>query len=172
MTEGYIKLSRKLLDWEWITEPNTVALWVYILLRANWQDTKWKGIVIPKGSFVTSIASLARQTGLSVRQTRTSLNRLISTNCVTRQAASKYSLITVVKWADYQCYIQPSDKVNDTQIDNRATNERQQIKNNKNIKNKRKNAFGDFSQREYDFAEMERSLFNGIPKVSSKESSC
>jgi len=172
MTEGYIKLSRKLLDWEWITEPNTVTLWIHILLRANWQDTKWKGMIIPKGSFVTSISHLAKESGLTLQQTRTSLNRLISTRCIAKKSTNRFTLITVVKWAEYQCSDDDANTQINTQANNRVTNKQQQIKNNKNIKNKRKNAFGDFSQREYDFAEMERSLFNGIPKVSSKESSC
>ena len=37
---GWIALSRKLLDWQWHDEPKMVALWVHILLRASHETTK------------------------------------------------------------------------------------------------------------------------------------
>ena len=54
----YIKVFRKMLQWEWYTDSKTKALFLHCLLKANWKDTKWKGMVIKRGQFVTSLPSL------------------------------------------------------------------------------------------------------------------
>lgn len=73
---GYAKLHRQLLEWEWWDDPKMVQVWVYFLLKANYQDTMWHGITIPRGSFVTSIDTISKDTHLSVREIRTCLNKL------------------------------------------------------------------------------------------------
>jgi hypothetical protein len=100
--EGFIVLHRKLLDWEWADDPLTGWLWVHLLLRANHEDKKWRGIVIKRGQLVTGREELACQTGLSVKQVRTRLDRLIECGCITKESTNKYTLITISKYSDYQ----------------------------------------------------------------------
>lgn len=33
----YVKISRKILEWEWYTDINTKVLFLHILLKANWK---------------------------------------------------------------------------------------------------------------------------------------
>ena len=33
----YIKLNRKILKWEWYSDPNTRALFIHCLLKAKWR---------------------------------------------------------------------------------------------------------------------------------------
>ena len=87
---GYIKLDRGLKNWEWKDKPNMVALWIEILLQANYYDSKWHGKVYEAGSFPTSIAKLSTSTGLTAQQIRTCLNRLKSTNEIKRLENGKY----------------------------------------------------------------------------------
>lgn len=141
---GYVKLYRKLESWEWYTDVPTKVLFLHCLLRANHKPNKWRGLTIEAGSFVTSYAKLSSETGLSVREVRTSLNRLKSTQEVTHQTTSEYSVINIVKWADYQGYDDDADKPNDKASDNQTTSERQTNdkqtttnKNDKNIKNEK-----------------------------------
>jgi hypothetical protein len=121
------------------TDSKTKCLFVHCLLRANHKPQAWRGIIIPAGSFVTSYAHLAEENGMSVRNVRTSLKRLKSTNEVTSESTSQYSIITVVKWADYQSGEDDSDTPNDTQNDKQVTSERQasdkQVTTNKKVKN-------------------------------------
>ena len=98
----WIKIHTKLLDWEWASCPETMALWIHILLRANYEDKRWHGIMIPRGSLVTGRKELAKNTGLSEQQVRTSLNRLISTNEITISSTNKFSIVTICKYDDYQ----------------------------------------------------------------------
>ena len=120
---SFIKLDRKLLTWEWKDDPNMVALWVEILLQANYCDSTWHGHPYERGSFPTSIDKLSVATGLSKRQTRTCLEKLKSTHEVTIQATNHGSKIIVNKWADYQC----CDDDSDTQIDTQNANKRHAI---------------------------------------------
>lgn len=98
----YIKLSRKLLDWEWYGNINTCRLFVHMLLKANWKDGKFEGKVIPRGSFVSSIGILANETSLTNDEVRTALKHLISTKEITKQSYSKYTVFTVNNYAEYQ----------------------------------------------------------------------
>lgn len=104
MNEGYIKLYRSLLKWEWIDTPNVLVLFVHCLLRANYQDTKWHGIEIKRGELITSYSKLAKFTGLSVQQVRTSLDKLKETGeVVTKsQQGSKHTIIRVCNYDKYQ----------------------------------------------------------------------
>lgn len=99
---GWIKIHTKLLEWEWASCPETMALWLHILLNANYEDKRWRGTVIPRGSFVTSISSLSSSSGLSVKQVRTSLQRLVSTNEIVLKATNKNTMISVCKYDTYQ----------------------------------------------------------------------
>ena len=60
------------------------------------------GETIPRGSFVTSLDSLAKELGLSVQEIRTALKHLISTGELTSKSTNKYSIITVVNYEMYQ----------------------------------------------------------------------
>lgn len=99
---GYVKLYRSIEQWEWYTDLPTFKLFTHCLIKANHKPGKWRGMTVETGSFITSYAKLAKETGLSVKQVRTALNHLKSTNEVAHETASEYSRITIVKWRDYQ----------------------------------------------------------------------
>lgn len=99
---GYIGLWRSLLSWEWFQEPNTLSVFIYCLLRACPKEDKWQGKAIKRGSFITSLATISRDTGLTVQQTRTALEHLETTGEITKCSTSKYSLITVKNYDFYQ----------------------------------------------------------------------
>ena len=134
---SFIKLSRKLLSWGWKDDPNMVALWIEILLQANWYDTEWHGRKYEKGSFPTSIAKLAENTGLSVQTVRTCLNRLKSTNEITIEATKAGTKISVVKYSLYQGYDDDANKATNKVSNNHLTND-QQTANNTIRKKERK----------------------------------
>ena len=138
---SWIKIHNKLLDWEWASCPETMALWIHILLRANYEDKRWQGITIPRGSFVTSVDNLASTTGLSAQQVRTSLKRLISTSEITSKSTNRFTIITVCKYDSYQLNEESINKQNNEPNNNQATNEQQtdnkQITTTADIKNTR-----------------------------------
>lgn len=118
MTDNeYIKLNRKIIGWEWYLNINVKTLFIHCLLKANWKDGRFEGKEIKRGSFVTSLEKLSKETGLSVRQVRTALNHLFLTGELTSEATSKYRVITVVNYNQYQLC--------DKQPDKQLTSERQ-----------------------------------------------
>lgn len=119
---GFIKLDRKILDWEWYQDINVRILFIHCLLLANWKDTRYKGEVIPRGSFVASLPILSEGTGLSIRQARTALDKLKMTGELTVRKHSKYTVFTVSNYCKYQ----DSDSQDDRQVTgNRQSNDSQ-----------------------------------------------
>lgn len=112
---GYIRVERKILEWEWYKDKNTKAIFIHCILKANWKDGNFKGQPVPRGSFVTSLQKLASECGLSVREVRTALTHLQSTREVTCKTNTKYTMITVVNYDQYQTDDTPSDTPNDIQ---------------------------------------------------------
>jgi len=100
--EWYIKLHRKLLDWEWYDDINTKILFIHLLLKANHKDKKWRGITIYPWETLTGRISLSEELWLSQQKIRTSLNKLKSTNEITIKTTNKYSIIKLCNWEEYQ----------------------------------------------------------------------
>lgn len=119
--KGFIVLYRKFLDWEWFNDINTCHLFLYFLLRANYQDTQWRGITVKKGQFITSYTKLSEETGLTYKQVRLSLDKLKRTGEVAHEGQSQYSIITVNNWDKYQIEGQTEGQ---TEGRRRATNKK------------------------------------------------
>lgn len=98
----FIKIFRKLLNWEWYTDVKTKTLFLHCLLKANWKPGSWHGYEYERGQFITSLPSLASETGLSVQEVRTALNHLKSTGELTDWHDNKIRIITVVSFDKFQ----------------------------------------------------------------------
>lgn len=103
MNGDYIKLSRNILEWEWYSDVNTCRLFIHMILRANWKEGNFRGNVIPRGSFVSSIGKLADETLLTQDEVRTAVKHLIRTKEITKQSTNKYTVFTVNNYELYQC---------------------------------------------------------------------
>jgi len=122
---GHIKLHRSIFDWEWWDDINTFRLFVTILLLANWKEKRWHGKTIRRGSLWTSLPTLSQKSGLTMQQTRTALNKLISTGEITDKATREGRLITVVNYGKYQAgNAEATDKLTDDLTDEQQTNNR------------------------------------------------
>lgn len=131
--DGWIKLHRSLLSWGWWDDIAVTRLWLYILLTANHRQETWHGVTIQAGQLVTGRKQLAANTGLSEQQIRTALKKLESTHEITTKSTNKFTVITVVKWADYQVFNNGANQ----QSTNKQPTNNQQSTTNKNIKNVR-----------------------------------
>jgi len=136
MGKRYIKLYEQITSWEWFQHPNTLALFIYLLLKANYCDRDFQGKMIHRGQIVTSLPKLATGTGLTIRQTRTALSHLISTGEVTDESSNQNRIITVVNYDRYQNATdestgkrQANDRQNDRQTTDESTPSIEYIKN-------------------------------------------
>lgn len=141
--EGWIKVHRKLVDWEWYNDINVKVVFLHLLLTANHKEKQWKGQTILRGQKLTSIEHLADDVGLTIQQTRTALKKLKSTHEITIKTTNKNTLITIEKFNNYQFEIDEDNKQNNKQFNNLITNNQQtnnkQITTNKNEKNDNNN---------------------------------
>lgn len=128
--QGWIKLHRQILEWEWYSDNNCFRLFLHLLLKANHKEKRFKGLELKTGSIITSRDLLARETGLSSQQIRTALSKLISTNEITSVTSSQGTIIQIVRYEKYQ--------VATNEITNEQPTNNQQVTTNKNDKNEKK----------------------------------
>lgn len=100
--DGWIKIHYKFLSWEWFQDDGMVRLFINLLLRANFQPKKWKGILLERGQLVTGRKQLSIETGLSEQTIRTCLQRLEDTGEITRKTTNKFSIVTICNYDTYQ----------------------------------------------------------------------
>ncbi len=133
LENGYIRVYRSLLTWEWYRDRNTCRVFLHLLLTANYRPEQWKGIEVQRGQRVVTLPKLAEETGLSVREVRTALSHLKKTGEVTGKTTSQYTLLTVNHYDRYQTETHGAADEGQTG-DTRATDERQQRKKARNTK--------------------------------------
>lgn len=127
MDNGWIKIHRKLLDWEWYDEPNTFRLFIHLILKANHKEKKYRGILIKKGEIMTGQDVLSKELKLTRSKIRTALNNLKMTNDLAIKNSPQGSIIQLVNYEKYQVIANGLAK--------KSPSNRQAIATNKNIKN-------------------------------------
>lgn len=139
--DGFIKIYRKFLDWEWYDDVNTKVVFLHILLKANWKETRYHGEIIKEGELKTTVTEIANEVHLSVQNVKTALNHLKLTNELTIKAGSKFSIISIKNWGKYQLTNKQTNNqltINQQSTNNQLTNSlslyREEGKNNKNNK--------------------------------------
>lgn len=148
MDDGFIKIHRRMLKWEWYKDTNTKVLFLHCLLKANWKDGRFQGIEVPRGSFVTSLSTLSEELSskeqtFTVQNVRTSLKHLTLTGELTSKSYSKYRIITVNKYNEYQVANIVSNKqlTNSQQATNKQLTTIEEKKEKKEIYNTNNNIY-------------------------------
>ncbi len=169
MAEGWVKIHRRLIEWEWFGDINTCHLFLYLVLKANHKDKSWQGIDIKRGQLVTSFQSLSEAMPLSIRQIRTSLDKLKSTGEVTSKATNKFTILTIEKYSEYQGI---EGEVTSKATNKRQTNDKQMAttkeckndNNEKNINNFEKfwESFGKVGSKKDAEKAYDKSIQNGV----------
>ena len=134
MNQGWIKLHRGLLEWEWYDDVNVMRVFLHCLLKANHADRRYRGNVVKRGTFLTGRDLLSIETGLTVQQVRTSLDKLKSTNELTIKSSRQGTVIEVVNYDKYQAVT--NESTNDQPTSNQRVTSNKKEKNDKNEKNK------------------------------------
>ena len=94
---GWIKIWRKIKNWEWYQDANTFRLFFHLLISVNYEDKKWQGTLIKRGQILTSIRKLSTELKLTVQQTRTALSNLQTTHEITHSQHSDNTQPTTTK---------------------------------------------------------------------------
>jgi len=149
--QGWIKLHRSILDWEWYDEPNTFRLFLHLLLKANHKPKRYRGVLIEEGQVMTGFSKLSEQTKISLQSVRTCLKRLELTNEVTVKSSAQGTIIQLVNYSKYQ--VVTSELTTNQQTTNRR------LTTNKNDNNEKKDvyrAFDHLSLSQEEFSRLEQ----------------
>lgn len=141
MNRGYVKVWRKIEDSGLLQMPNTLALFMFLLLNASHKDKKIgtpTGVVeLKRGEYISGRIELAKKLKQSEQEIRTSLDRLIKLEILTKKSTSKYSIYVIENYSKYQDSNQEatSNLTNNQPANNQQTTTKQEC-NNLNIKEK------------------------------------
>ena len=150
--EGYIKLWRRCLASGCWKNQKQWRVWTWCLLKATWceidQPVGKQMVHLLPGQFVTGRFKAVEETGLSEQEIRNQLNNLQINQQITIKSTNKYSIISIVKWQDYQ--EESTNKITSKTADTQPSNQPQtrSIKNNKEVKIKetiQKKVYGEFN---------------------------
>lgn len=87
---GWLKLHRKIRDWEFFTNPECVQLLVYLLCEAD-----------EEGCITTTIEQICSDLHLTRQVVRDRLKKLCSTNTSTIKSTNKQTCITLCNFTSY-----------------------------------------------------------------------
>ena len=154
---GWIKLHRSLVEWEWYDDKNALILLIHLLVTVNYEDKKWKGILIKSGSRVTSWETLKNEINcMSIQQIRTAMDKLEFSGEITRSSTNKYQVVSLVKWGKLQHLEMLDNNQSNTLITNKQQTNNNQITTTKEYKeikevNKKENNIYSVEVVEYSF---------------------
>ena len=148
--DGYIRVHRKMLD-NWIMQdPQTLQVWIYLLLRASHKkhSTIINGTVVnmKRGELIFGRKKCATFLEISERNVRTAIKRLEMTNMIAKRLSGKStksaSVISIINWDTYQTLRVASDQgdtvANDQESDQlgdqEATKKRPLYKNGRRVR--------------------------------------
>lgn len=129
LMEGWIKIHRKILDWEWYSDVNTKSVFLHLLLTANTTDRDYRGCVIKRGEVLVSISQLSNDLGISCKAVRTALEHLERTKEIGKRSGKPIginsSIVTICKFDDYNPKEQSRGKPNGKPIGKPRANQGQ-----------------------------------------------
>jgi len=135
MSEGWVKIPRKILEQPFFKKAKYVQVWVYLVLSANHQDKKtifnFQTITIKKGQLLTGRDKISEKTGIHRSSIERILKYLENEHLIEQQKNNKFRLITIKDFNDEEKNEQQNEQPVSIQ---RATNE-QPVSTNKNEEN-------------------------------------
>lgn len=135
MDSGYIKLWRCIKDNPIYKEPDFLAVWIHLLLSANYKETNvfvdGKKILIPRGSLLTSRLQIQQGCGVQQSKVERILKVLKSEQQIEQQSLSKCRIISITNWDTYQS----NEQQDEQHLNNTRTTLEQHLNTNNNIKN-------------------------------------
>ena len=161
MAQGWICVHRKLIEWEWYSDINVTRLFLHLLLTANHKDKNWRGILIRRGSRLTSLDKLSVEIGLSVSKIRTAIKKLILTNEIANESHSQYTVFIIKNYDTYQD--------NDKQIANKSQTDNKRIATNNNDNNDNNDIYQQIADEWNSIFKNDLSL---VSKLTQKRKTC
>ncbi|MDD5792271.1 MAG: hypothetical protein PUD22_06795 [Erysipelotrichaceae bacterium] len=171
---SYVKIYRSLTEWRLFHNKNALTLFITILLKANWKEKKWDGMVIESGEMVTSIKHLCELTNLTESKVRLLLKKMDGEE-ITIKTTNRFTLIKLNKWAYYQGDSFENDNQNHKQMTikthskrKRNTTTKEREEGEERIERQNLIALDDFDRALLDFEEMRKKIRKPLTDSAKK----
>ena len=140
MHRGYIRIYRKIEDSFFYKDSHYVHLWLHLLMKANHVRHEFvfngKKMSCERGQCITGRHKLSQETGIEVNKVNRVLKTLKNEQQIEQQTNSRFSLITIINYEDYQGDIEQQNK---QQVNSERTASEQQVNTNNNEVDTNKN---------------------------------
>ena len=70
MERGWIKIHRKMTEWEWFSDHTTFAIFMTLLMTVNYEDKKWRGFDVKRGERIIGLSRFAEEMGSNIAATQ------------------------------------------------------------------------------------------------------
>lgn len=138
MTEGWIKLHRKVLENPIVTKDNDhLAVWIWLLLNASHREHpavfNGEKITLKPGQLITGRKKLAEECRISESKANRIINDFKIEQQIEQQTNRHGSLISILQWDEYQ----KSEQQNEQLMNNQRTTNEQPVNTKQECKNER-----------------------------------
>lgn len=127
MAGDWIRLYRDARDHEVFQDDWLWRLFSWCLLSANFRPGSWKGTPIAVGQFVTGRTSGAESLHVTPSKFYRGLQKLVELGCVTLEANSNWTTVTICNWKSYQTSSSPERTANEQPVNSERTADEQQM---------------------------------------------
>ena len=138
MTDGWIKLHRKMLENAIFYRADYYQIWSYILLKVNFDDHEfiWNGEkkLVEKGTGIFSQKKMSDIFGFEISKINRILKFLENENQIEIKSTNKFTEIKVLSWVEYQGAIENGNQKETKKKPKRNNKERRRNKRNKRRK--------------------------------------
>ena len=134
MSEGWVKLHRKIWKWPFANQPDYLSVWLYLLTNATHTsiDKIFKGerITLNPGQLITGRKAISSETNVHESKVQRILKKLEIEQQIEQQKSNQNRLITITCWHQYQ----GSEQHYEQPVNNQRTTDEQPVNTNKNVK--------------------------------------
>lgn len=101
-SESYIKLFRKITEWEHYTDGNTMRLFLHLLLNAVHDRQNAYDVPLKRGQYFTSSRQLSDDLNISTKYITESIKKLKDSGEIQTERCRWGTIFTITNYDDYQ----------------------------------------------------------------------
>ena len=98
INNGFVKLPRTILEWEWYDHPDVFRIYIHLLVKVNYAPARWRGMDILEGEHITSTAKLSEELNMSEFKVRESLSKLEKTGFLKKTTTNKFTKLKLLQY--------------------------------------------------------------------------
>lgn len=116
-----VVIPRGMLNIQTKREEEALLFFIKLLLLANTEDTEWAGLIIPRGSLLTSYRDLAEQFGMTIQKVRTLVQRNTNQHTINTRSTHQLTHITICDYDRYVVCQHNNQHTTNTQLTQQST---------------------------------------------------